>query len=281
VDFSNRKSLTVSGMLGGGGLIAGSIAGHLGIATGLLMLLIFVPWFGYLQMKGPGDVAVRFGDSDHLFALDKLRISRTINLYFLYLRRLGLNPPLVSPIINVGGRHDTPYSVGCAAHGSKMPDHFELHRSQISKREVVAWSYSWCFFRQSFKALAFLESSSGIMYSFLSLAQHIVSDYFPKAFAGIKIGDYASPSDVSVWVAALLNIRVTCGAHFTDSVIAYLTLQLSEAKDGVYGQDFNMWFFSHLRDAIFAIRLPGDRRKFIEVANILVERGLLPRGIQI
>lgn len=261
--------------------IAGSMDGRAGIATGLVMLLLFGPWFAYIQLKGPSEVEVRFGDSDYLFALDRIRISRTINLYFIYLRHLGLNPPAISPIFNVGAGYDTPYSVACSPVDSAMPDRFELHRSQISKQEVVAWAYSWRFFKQSLGALSFMNDSSGIVFHFLSLSQHIISDYFPKAFAGIKIGDYTNNGSVALWVAALLNIRVTCGAHFTDSVMVYVTRQLSEVKDGVYGNEFNIWFFGHLRDASFVVRPPGDRIKFTELTNILVERGLLPGGIPI
>jgi hypothetical protein len=191
-----------------------------------------------------------------------------------FLRDAGLSPPTFSPVITVVSKTTLPYSLSCSATESMVPDHSDLHRSQLYQDEALALAYSWCFFSRLTQS-----SSNDFTRTFSGMARYVIATYFCRAFAGEKIGDALSNDDVERWVAALLNVRITCGARFTNGAVAHALLQISERKD--IDNEFRTWFFSWSRDGMLSTCVSGDTSKAVQASAIFLDRGLIPDHVDL
>jgi hypothetical protein len=280
MDLSNRKAFAGSGMIAAICLLAGSIAGHSGIAIGIIMLVLFGFSYAVIELQGPMEVQVQFGDSEYLSPLKKLHVRKRIHAFYLYLQGLGLNPPKISPIINIG-KHPTVEYIGgmsCAGRDSDRKDQSAIDNSEAYSDAAIARAYSHCYFMRKTKAMEFPSDPEDHMKDTgRLLACMVISQYFCLAFSG---RGFFSPSPLTYekWISALLSIRLDCGSHFTDSAMTGVVFDLSSTpliplSGGT--EEFGEWFWRRLKASMMSISFFGNTEKIDLAREKLLDRGLI------
>ena len=284
-DLSNKKSFAGAGLLTALGIIAGGALGErVSIITGVALAVVFALIFLWFIFRGPEEVEVRFADEKTFGFLERLLIRRTINNCCIYLRRLGLNPPSVSPILGV---HSLPVAItpgssycisailgtACICSSSGAPDTARFMYQKPYRKTSIASLYlhSYLFRLLTRGGTQKLDELSGA-------AQFILELYFCHAFADEPLISWNPDSSEAKWVDALLTIRNTCGEHFTDTLVAY-TLQLLVNSNHAEGEAFASWFYKSLSAAILNTVSFSNNNWANRAISILVDYGVITEEI--
>src|ERR1700691_2411747 len=156
--FPDRLNIAVASMLTAAAIFVSTLAGP-GPArwTAVALFMVSAGFFVLLALRGAGEVEVRFADDDTLLGFwDRLVIRRTINDCCLFLRRLGLRPPPVSPIIEVaslpialtpGSAFTMSADLGtaCMCSASSAPDTAGFVYQKPYHKIQIASAYTHCY----------------------------------------------------------------------------------------------------------------------------------------
>lgn len=283
VDLSNKKSFAGSGVLTAFGIVIGGVLGPrgsviAGISLGLFSLVAFL-WF---FVKGPEEVEVRFSDEQSMGFLERFSIRRTINNFYVYLRRLGLSPPLVSPLIGLsslpisltpGSAYSLSASLGtaCICSASNAPDTAAFMYMKPHRKASIASAYLSCYLFRLFgvgdKTQQLRELHTG--------ARILMEYYFCYAFGGGPFVAWSESKDsICRVVDALFAVRIACGDHFTDTLMAY-TLQLLPTANPKDGESFNEWLLDSMQTAMLNTVSHSSRSKVNHAMRILARYGIV------
>jgi hypothetical protein len=236
-------------------------------------------------LRGAGEVEVRFADDDTLLGFwDRLVIRRTINDCCLFLRRLGLSPPPVSPIIGVaslpialtpGSAFTMSADLGtaCMCSASSAPDTAGFVYQKPYHKIQIASAYTHCYIFR-----LFTRGEVKVLEGFPLIATRLMDLYFCHAFANTPFTAPGKDGSIERWISALLSIRSTCGRNFTDIVLAY-TLQLLVTANQVEGESFDEWLYKSISAAMMNTATHSTREKVAQAVTILIDRGVVQEDI--
>jgi hypothetical protein len=289
MDISNKKSFARSGVIASLCLIAGSaLNGSFALSFGIVLGLISGAVVVWQELRGPEEVDVRFSDDDAFGSFwERLIIQKTVNNCCVFLRRLELNPPTVSPVMGVGIiptaippgaalRLEAHFGTGCLCPlvGHGLPDTSGFLYPRPYRKISIAAAYMHCFMFR-----LFLEGTgTPILEGYPILAEGLMERYFCHAFSGtpfVLLG--ADADDIDKWLAALLSVRNTCGKGFTDQTMAYALRMIVRSKPAE-GEEFGEFFFKSVAASMMNRASRSSRQKWGQLLSILIERGVIKRG---
>jgi hypothetical protein len=268
VRFSDQLNVAVATMLTAAAIFVSTFAGpSAGRWTAAVLLATSAAFFLWLAIQGPREVDVRFGDSDSLVFWRKMHIRRAINSFYVYLRDVGLDDlPRTSPIINLNTREGRITGCDCQRPDSRLPDRSNLNPNLAYSRREIALAYSTCYFHR----LAGCKGKNAD--DFHDSGSFVVMDYFCCVFGRRRFIQNPKNYEMQL-LAALLSIRLDCGATFTDGAMVHVA-KLMPLSPKQSDDSFGVWFYRLFQQGMYSIGQPGEFARRDRANDILVERGL-------
>lgn len=229
----------------------------------VLGLSISVQAMKAIKVEEGWPVNVTFGDSPLLTTRKKWLLKKTVNEYYVYLKALGLSPPVQSPVMKV----DMGLFVCSPPMGSLVGETASIRPERLGEGEAIANAYSFCFFQRSILRGAEMLSSDAQNRNDVSIE---LSDYFASAFSG----RHTSSNKLS---NALLAVRDKCGADFTDGAVARAIEWMgAEQKPASERETVAQFFHRHFVSGVVQMRTSGENQKPDDAEAILKEQGFAP-----